>query len=299
MEFVATCLFGLEKFVGEEIDALGYKRLSTIDGRVTFEGPLSAIAACNIHLRTAERIFIKLGSFFVGGEDAFDRLFEGTRALPFEEFIGHSVKSRLTSIPACQGVVQKAIAKRLEKAYHKSWFEGGGVTYPVEFFILNDEATLMIDTTGVALHKRGYRPASNAAPLRETLAAALCKIARPREDVLFWDPMCGSGTIAIEAAMMMMGIAPGLKRSFATRFAFLLSIPAVLGSFVLELVKALFNGVNWALFPVYLVGMIFAGVVGYFAIGLMRRFVERCKLTYFSYYCWGVGALVLIISMFL
>ena len=112
MEFVATCLFGLEKFVGEEIDALGYKRLSTIDGRVTFEGPLSAIAACNIHLRTAERIFIKLGSFFVGGEDAFDRLFEGTRALPFEEFIGpddsfpvsgHSVKSRLTSIPACQG----------------------------------------------------------------------------------------------------------------------------------------------------------------------------------------------------
>lgn len=224
MEFVATCLFGLEKFVGEEIDALGYKRLSTIDGRVTFEGPLSAIAACNIHLRTAERIFIKLGSFFVGGEDAFDRLFEGTRALPFEEFIGpddsfpvsgHSVKSRLTSIPACQGVVQKAIAKRLEKAYHKSWFEGGGVTYPVEFFILNDEATLMIDTTGVALHKRGYRPASNAAPLRETLAAALCKIARPREDVLFWDPMCGSGTIAIEAAMMMMGIAPGLKRSFA------------------------------------------------------------------------------------
>ena len=177
MEFVATCLFGLEKFVGEEIDALGYKRLSTIDGRVTFEGPVSAIATCNIHLRTAERIFIKLGSFFVGGDDAFDRLFEGTRALPFEAFIGkddafpvsgHSVKSRLTSIPACQAVVQKAIAKRLESVYRQSWFDGTNVTYPVEFFILNDEATIMIDTTGVALHKRGYRPASNAAPLRET-----------------------------------------------------------------------------------------------------------------------------------
>jgi len=224
MEFVATCLFGLEKFVGEEIDALGYKRLSTIDGRVTFEGPVEAIAVCNIHLRTAERIFIKLGSFFVGGEDAFDRLFEGTRALPFEQFIGpddsfpvtgHSVKSRLTSIPACQGVVQKAIAKRLEQVYHKNWFAGGNLTYPVEFFILNDECTLMIDTTGQALHKRGYRPASNAAPLRETLAAALCKIARPREDVLFWDPFCGSGTIAIEAAMMVSGRAPGLGRSFA------------------------------------------------------------------------------------
>ena len=224
MEFVATCLFGLEKFVGEEIDALGYKRLSTIDGRVTFEGPVEAIAVCNIHLRTAERIFIKLGSFFVGGEDAFDRLFEGTRALPFEQFIGpddsfpvtgHSVKSRLTSIPACQGVVQKAIAKRLEQFYHKNWFAGGNLTYPVEFFILNDECTLMIDTTGQALHKRGYRPASNAAPLRETLAAALCKIARPREDVLFWDPMCGSGTIAIEAVLLMTNTAPGLKRSFA------------------------------------------------------------------------------------
>ena len=224
MEFVATCLFGLEKFVGEEIDALGYKRLSTIDGRVTFEGPVSAIATCNIHLRTAERIFIKLGSFFVGGDDAFDRLFEGTRALPFEAFIGkddafpvsgHSVKSRLTSIPACQAVVQKAIAKRLESVYRQSWFDGTNVTYPVEFFILNDEATIMIDTTGVALHKRGYRPASNAAPLRETLAAALCKIARPRENVLFWDPMCGSGTIAIEAALQMTNTAPGLKRSFA------------------------------------------------------------------------------------
>ncbi|MBE6639041.1 MAG: class I SAM-dependent RNA methyltransferase [Ruminococcaceae bacterium] len=223
MEFVATCLFGLEKFVGEEIDALGYKRLSTIDGRVTFEGPISAIAACNIRLRTAERVFIKLGSFFVGGEDAFERLFEGTRALPFEAFIGrddsfpvtgHSVKSRLTSIPACQGVVQKAIAKRLEQVYHQSWFSGGNLTYPVEFFILNDEATIMIDTTGTALHKRGYRPASNAAPLRETLAAALCKIARPRENVLFWDPMCGSGTIAIEAALLMTNTAPGLKRSF-------------------------------------------------------------------------------------
>lgn len=231
MEFVATCLFGLEKFVGEEIDRLGLSRISTIDGRVTFRGEPKDICRLNLNLRCAERIFILVGSFSTDTPNPFESLFEGTKSLPFEEYIGandtftvngHSVKSRLTSIPACQGVVQKAIAARLASKYGKSWFDGDGCQYAVEFFLLNNEATLMIDTSGVALHKRGYRPESNAAPLRETLAAALCKLARPREDVLFWDPMCGSGTIPIEAALLMTDTAPGLRRSFVSeKFPFL------------------------------------------------------------------------------
>ncbi len=224
MIFVATCLFGLEKLVGEEIDALGYKRIETIDGRVTFEGALRDLPRLNINLRYAERVLIKLGEIDTDTQNPFDSLFEGVRALPLELLIkendtfivnGHSVKSRLTSIPACQGVVQKAIATRLSEKYHKNWFDGDGVRYSVEFFLLNNKASIMIDTTGAALHKRGYRPESNAAPLRETLAAALCRLSRPREDVLFWDPMCGSGTIPIEAAMLMTNTAPGLRRSFA------------------------------------------------------------------------------------
>lgn len=220
LTYVATCLFGLEKFLGEEIDALGYKRISTIDGRVTFKGDISAVARCNIGMRFAERLYIKLGEFTA---DSFDSLFEGTKALPWEDFIGerdsfpvsgHSVKSKLFSIPDCQSIVKKAIVERLKTKYHLSFFPEDGILYKVEFFILNDSASLMIDTSGVALHKRGYRPASNVAPLRETLAAALVKIARPRDDVLFWDPMCGSGTIAIEAAMMQTNRAPGASRAF-------------------------------------------------------------------------------------
>ena len=218
--FVATCLFGLEHALGEEIDALGYERVATIDGRVTFRGDLAAAARCNLWRRTAERLYLLLGEFTA---DSFESLFEGTRRLPFEEFIGkndrfpvtgHAIKSRLHSIPDCQSIVKKAIVERLKAKYGVSWFSEEGATYAVEFFILNDRAALMIDLSGTALHKRGYRPIANAAPLRETLASALVKIARPREDVLFWDPMCGSGTIAIEAAMQMANIAPGSRRSF-------------------------------------------------------------------------------------
>ena len=220
--FVATCLFGLEHTLGEEIDALGYERVATIDGRVTFKGDISAIARCNLWLRSAERLYILLGEFYA---DSFEALFEGTRRLPFEDFIGkndrfpvtgHAIKSRLHSIPDCQSIVKKAIVERLKAKYGVSWFAEEGANYAVEFFILNDRAHLMIDLSGTALHKRGYRPVANAAPLRETLAATLVKIARPREDVLFWDPMCGSGTIAIEAAMLMANIAPGSRRSFAS-----------------------------------------------------------------------------------
>lgn len=222
LQLVATCLFGLEKFLGEEIDALGCKRIETIDGRVTFEGTLGDVARANINLRLAEHVFIKLGEF---NAYSFTDLFEGTKALPWENFIskydefpvkGHAIKSKLYSVPDCQSIVKKAVVARLSEKYGVSWFtENSGIKYQIEFFILKDRATLMIDTSGIALHKRGYRPASVAAPLRETLAAALALTARPRKDVLIWDPFCGSGTIAIESAMILANIAPGLNRGFA------------------------------------------------------------------------------------
>ena len=221
LELVATCLFGLEKLLGEEIDSLGYERTETIDGRVTFIGDERAVYRANLHLRFAERVFIKLGSFKA---ESFEELFEGTRSLEWEKFIGindafpvkgHSIKSTLFSLPDCQSIVKKAIVSRLSANYGISWFAEEGVKYQVEFFILKNIATLMIDTSGVALHKRGYRIEAGAAPLRETLAAAVAATSRPREDVLLWDPFCGSGTIVIEAALMMTNCAPGLARHLA------------------------------------------------------------------------------------
>ena len=228
LQLIATCLFGLEHLLGEDIDALGYERINTLDGRVTFAADEEGIALANIFLRYAERIYIKLGSFHA---ETFDELFEGTRKLPFAEFIGkndefpvtgHSIKSKLFSIPDCQAIVKKAAVRSMSEVYGINVFPEDGVKCRIEFFILNDEATVMIDTSGVPLHKRGYRRESNGAPIRETLAAAIAATSRPREDVLLWDPMCGSGTIAIEAAMMMRGIAPGVNRSFAAeKFGFI------------------------------------------------------------------------------
>ncbi len=221
IEFVATCLFGLEHFLGEEIDRLGYRRTETIDGRVSFIGDEYAVARCNIWLRCAERLYIKMGSFRAR---TFGELFEGTKSVEWEKYIGredafpvkgHSIRSKLFSIPDCQSIVKKAVAQRLDNEYGMCWFPESRVKYQIEFFILRDEATLMIDTSGVALHKRGYRAAAGAAPLRETLAAALVLNSRPRENVLLWDPFCGSGTITIEAAMIMKNQAPGLFRRFA------------------------------------------------------------------------------------
>ena len=221
MLLAATCLFGLEKQLGEEIDRLGLKRVETIDGRVLFEGESADIPRVNINLRFAERVFIVLGRFHA---ESFTELFDGTNSLCWEEWInkndcfpvsGHSIKSKLTSIPDCQSIVKKAIVNRLSSVYGISWFNETEQKYKIEFFILKDEAMLMIDTSGVALHKRGYRPDAGAAPLRETLAAAIAHTARPTEDVLIWDPFCGSGTIAIEAAMIAKKIAPGLNRNFA------------------------------------------------------------------------------------
>ncbi len=220
-EYVATCLFGLERMLGEEIDALGYKRTFTMDGRVAFLGDALAAARANINLRCAERVYIRLGTFRAM---SFEELYDGTYLLPWENFIGkidafpvkgHAIRSKLFSVPDCQSIVKKAIVNRLAKKFGESWFSESGVKYQVEFFIFKDEASLMIDTSGVPLHKRGYRPEAGAAPLRETLAAALVLTSRPREDVLFWDPFCGSGTIAIEAATYMTRRAPGLDRAFA------------------------------------------------------------------------------------
>jgi putative N6-adenine-specific DNA methylase len=218
---VATCLFGLEKFLGEEIDALGYKRLETMDGRVTFEGELDAIVRSNLWLRCAERVYIKMGSFKAR---TFSELFDGTKAIPWEDWIGredafpvkgHSIKSKLFSIPDCQSIIKKAVAQRLDDTYGLCWFPETRIKYQIEFFLFRDVVTLMIDTSGSPLHKRGYRAEAVAAPLRETLAAALALTSRPRENVLLWDPFCGSGTIAIEAAMIMQNRAPGLNRCFA------------------------------------------------------------------------------------
>ena len=166
IRMVATCLFGLEKLLGEEIDRLGGVRVETIDGRVTFDGDEHVLARANINLRFAERVFISLGSF---PAYSFDQLFEGTKALPWENFIGkldafpvkgHAIRSKLYSLPDCQSIVKKAVVDRLSGVYGMRIFPEEKVKYQIEFFILKDMATLMIDTSGTALHKRGYRPAS-------------------------------------------------------------------------------------------------------------------------------------------
>ena len=221
LELVATCLFGLERQLGEEIEALGYKKTETIDGRVSFLADEAGIARCNVNLRLAERIYIQLGKFRA---ENFGQLFDGVKAIAWENWIGkldafpvkgHSIKSRLFSVPDCQKIIKKAIVQRLEEEYGLTWFSEEGVKYQIEFFILKDEATIMIETSGVPLHKRGYRTEANAAPLRETLAAAMVLTSRPRENVLLWDPFAGSGTIAIESALIMADIAPGINRRFS------------------------------------------------------------------------------------
>lgn len=221
MLLVASCLFGMEKFVADDIDSLGYKRIETMDGRVVFEAPADAVARCNINFRYAERVLVLIGSFNAYN---FNDLFEGVRALPWENYIqkndafpvkGHSIKSKLFSIPDCQKIIKKAVVERLKQKYAVSYFDESAAKVQLEFLILKDKAMLMIDTSGTGLHKRGYRPISNAAPLRETLAAALVNMSRPREGVIHVDPFCGSGTIPIETALLVTNTAPGLGRSFA------------------------------------------------------------------------------------
>lgn len=220
--YVATCMFGLEKLLGEEIDALGLKRTLTMDGRVFFSGSELDCARANINLRVAERVFVLVGKPF--NATTFDELFEGCKALEWENYIlsenafpvsGHSIKSTLTSIPNCQKIIKKATAVRLGEKYGINVLPENGDVCKIEFFIFKNTAYLMIDTSGIALHKRGYRPVANAAPLRETLAAALALTARIRPEIFLWDPFCGSGTIAIEGAMIATKRAPGLFRSYS------------------------------------------------------------------------------------
>ncbi len=220
-EIVVPTLLGLEALVGKEIYRLGYDVKKTEDGRVIFDGDFEAVCRANMWLRCGERVLIKIGEFRC---ETPDELYEGVRALPWEKFIskndifpvkGHTIRSVLNSDRNSQIMIKKAVADRLGEKYGLSWLPEDGSTYQIQFTIINNIATLMIDTTGVALHKRGYREKSNLAPLRETIAAAMVMISYWKFEEPLWDPFCGSGTIPIEAAMFKRNIAPGLMREFA------------------------------------------------------------------------------------
>ena len=220
-EIVITTLLGVEAFTAREIKRLGYDDVKTEDGRVTFVGDINAVARANMWIRTGERVFIKLGEF---DAKTYDELFEGTKSLPWEMWItknsafpvkGHTLKSKLHSERDCQAIIKKAVADRLTQKYGVSWFEETGAAYQIQFSLMKDRATLMIDTSGEPLHKRGYRPKSNLAPLRETVASAMVMMSYWKFEYPLCDPFCGSGTIPIEAAMFKKNIAPGLRRSFA------------------------------------------------------------------------------------
>jgi len=219
---IATTVFGLESVVGRELGDLGYCDSSVENGRVTFAAGPSGICRANLWLRSAERVLLKMGEFEAR---TFDELFERTKAIDWADWIpedgafpveGKSVRSTLHSVPDCQAVVKKAVVESLARRYGRKWFEETGPEYRIEVALLKDVATLTIDTSGAGLHKRGYRRQGGGAPLKETLAAGLVLLSRWRPELPFLDPLCGSGTIPIEAAMIGMNMAPGLKRSFAS-----------------------------------------------------------------------------------
>lgn len=218
---IATTTFGIEAVTAKELKALGYEDLKVENGRVTFEGDEMDIAICNTWLRTAERLFIKVAEFKAL---SFEDLFQGTLAVDWGNLIpedgnmhiiGKSVKSQLHSVPDCQGIVKKAVVESMKKKYASEWFSEEGPEYKIEVAILRDIVTLSIDTSGVGLHKRGYREYTGEAPLKETLAAALVLISNWDTSRVLADPLCGSGTIAIEAALIGKNIAPGINRKFA------------------------------------------------------------------------------------
>lgn len=221
LELIAPCHFGLEAVLKREIIDLGYEISSVEDGRVSFYGDEDAICRANIFLRTAERVLLKVGSFTAV---TFEELFDKTKALPWEEYIpkngkfwvakAASVKSRLFSPSDIQSIMKKAMVRRLQECYHVEWFPEDGPSYPVRVFLMKDIVTVGIDTSGISLHKRGYREVSGKAPITETLAAALIMLTPWRRDRILVDPFCGSGTFPIEAAMMAANIAPGMNRSF-------------------------------------------------------------------------------------
>lgn len=222
-ELIVPCHFGLEAPLKREITELGYEITSVEDGRVTFFGDAEAVCRANIFLRTAERVLIKVGSFHA---ETFEELFQGTKSLPWEEYIpsngkfwvtkAASVKSRLFSPSDIQSIMKKAMVDRLKSVYHINWFEESGDSFPVRVFLYKDQVTVGLDTTGESLHKRGYRKLTAKAPIAENLAAALLALTPWHKDRILVDPFCGSGTFPIEAAMMAANMAPGANRSFAS-----------------------------------------------------------------------------------
>ena len=220
-ELVVPCHFGLEAVCKREVYDLGYEITKVEDGRVTFAGDAEAICRANIFLRTAERVLLQVGKFKA---ETFDELFEGIKALPWEEYIPEngrfwvtkatSVKSKLFSPSDIQSIVKKAMVERMKQSYEVEWFPENGASYPVRIFLMKDEVTVTLDTSGDSLHKRGYRTMTSKAPITETLAAALIMLTPWHKDRILVDPFCGSGTIPIEAAMMAANIAPGMNRSF-------------------------------------------------------------------------------------
>jgi len=223
LTFSVPCLFGLEGLVANELRRLGMDNVRAQDRRVFFDGGLDAMARANLCLRTGERVMILLASFEAR---SFEELYQGVKRIPLEDFIpkdgafpvkGYSLNSQLHSVPDCQSIVKKAAVDRLGAHYGLGWLPETGATYQIHFSIMKDLCEVFLDTSGVGLHKRGYRAVANLAPLHETMAAAMVELARYRGRDFFWDPFCGSGTICIEAAMTALNRAPGLGRSFAAQ----------------------------------------------------------------------------------
>ncbi len=222
LELIATSTFGLEAVVAQEVKELGYHDVTVENGKVTFTGDWEALCRANLWLRVADRVRLKVGEFKAL---TFEELFEQTKALPWPELIpedaefpveGKSIKSGLFSVPDCQAIVKKAVVESMKKKYKRQWFDEKGPLYKIEVALLKDTATLTIDASGAGLHKRGYREAASYAPLKETLAAALVKLAHWRPDMILVDPFCGSGTIPIEAALIGQNAAPGMNREFVS-----------------------------------------------------------------------------------
>lgn len=228
IKLIAPCLFGVESIAADEFRRMGFQSVTVENGRVLLEGNLNMLARANINSRFAERILINVGQFTA---TTFTELFDGVKALPWEDYIGKdnafpvngsSISSALHSIPDCQSIIKKAVADRLSSKYGIGWFGETGAECKIRFTIIKDNVTVTIDTSGEGLHKRGYRRNSNDAPLKETLGAAMCDLARIFPDTQIYDPFCGSGTLLIEAALMATKTAPGLRRFFAAeRFNFI------------------------------------------------------------------------------
>lgn len=220
MLMVAPCLFGLEGLVSDELKLMGADSVLAENGRVFFEGDESILVRANLNSRFSERILIVVDRFFA---TSFEELFQGVKELPWSEFIGsndtfpvkgYSINSALHSVPDCQSIIKKAVVESLKEDYNISWFEESGPVHQIQFSIIKDEVTIMLDTSGKGLHKRGYRPVGNDAPIRETLACAMCSLSRLRHYHTLYDPCCGSGTVLVEGAMLANNIAPGLNRGF-------------------------------------------------------------------------------------